>query len=233
MDVTVSDDTIGRAGLDSFSSTGSTQLLPPCGMGPDDCTLEEPLLSVPHPVYIGECDDFVLDASGSKDPALGTPTFSYAVDWDASNAVQINEQLLAESSAFATIDNSLLQGDTNYTFTVRMTNSYGQEVTYTGWFFKTGLPVPKIIVSGDSTQDVDYREHKYLQADATLSACPGASTSLDFEWSTEADGVTLNAKTVKARRLFVEKNTLQPPNMDFDGLYTFDLRGSDSTNPAV
>ena len=233
VDLTVLDDTIGRAGLDSFKSTGSTQLLPPCGMGPDDCILEEPLLSVPHPAYIGECDDFVFDASGSKDPALGTPTFSYAVDWDAPNAVQINEQLLAESSAFATINNTILQGDTNYTFTVRMMNSYEQQVTYTGWFYKTGLPVPKIIVSGDSTQEVDYREHKYLQADATLSACPGASTSLDFEWSTEAEGVTLNAKTVRTRRLFVEKNTLQPPNMDFDGVYSFDLIGSDSTNPTV
>jgi hypothetical protein len=232
-DVSVLDDTIGQAGLDSLKSTGSTQLLPPCGMGPADCTLEEPLLSVPHPLFIGECDDFMLDASGSKDPALGSPTFSYAVDWNAPNAVAINAELLSEATAFASITNTLLQGDTNYTFTVRMTNSYNQEVSYTGWFYKTGLPVPKIIVSGDSTQDVDYRENKFLQADATLSECPGASASLDFAWSSEADGLVLNEKTAGTRRLYIEKNTLAPPDQDFDGLYTFDLIGADSTNPTA
>ena len=72
-----------------------------------------------------------------------------------------------------------------------------------------------IIVEGSKTKTFDYREANTLSARVQLSACPGASTSLNYQWSVVKGpiGVTtaLNAKTKNSRSLYIERDTLQPP----------------------
>ena len=69
--VAVRDTTVGRAGLESLNSTGATQLLPPCGMGPADCTLEEPLLDVKERLEVDEARE--------EDAAVRAPAVVAAV----------------------------------------------------------------------------------------------------------------------------------------------------------
>ena len=244
--IAVAADTIARTGIESRNCTGSVRLLSPCSGTADcateltddcSCTLSLPVLQVRYPTIIGQCDHFEVDCSGSSDPAIGTATYRYAVDWNSPGAEAINEILAGITGSTFFVNTTLLEGDTTFTFFVTMTNSYSQVVAFEGSFTKMSAPAPKVIISGLATQDTDYKIDNRLIGDAELSTCPGASTSLNFAW-TVIDGPsnvdldsTLNAITKNTRKLYVETNTLIPPSLDFDGSYTYKLTGTDSADP--
>ena len=148
----------------------------------------------------------------------------------------INEVLASISGPFVFVNSTMLAGDTTYRFLVTMTNAYQQVVSHEGQFTKMSAPAPGIIISGLATQTIDYRTPSRLIGNAQLSTCPGASTSLNFEWAV-LDGPsssdlanTLNEKTKNTRKLYVESNSLSPPSLDFDGKYIYRLTGTDAAD---
>ena len=249
--ITVAAGSLAVAGVDSHTvdCADCVALEAPCS-GETDCVLEEMLLSISY-ANIGECDDLVLDASNSKDPGLGTPSFSFSFvpDVPAINA------LLATATASTVTVPSAMMASGAQSFVVRMENSYGQIKTQTGSFVKASAPVPTIKISGASQQTRDYTKDNFLIGDAILSECPGASTALTFSWSAVCPecycngslfafpdtprtepypaGFQMHPATSAQRKLYLPANTMQPPSADFDGAYKFCLKGFDASNSSI
>jgi hypothetical protein len=135
----------------------------------------------------------------------------------------------------AVIASDLLTPDTTYSFSVVLTNSYGQESIFEGSVYKESQPIPALMLIADDVLDRGKANH--LRGQVALSQCSddGDPPPLAYEWTCTAcpAGTVLNEKTRNTPELYIEANSLRPPSLLFDGSYMLTLTITDEDNPFI
>jgi hypothetical protein len=174
---------VGRKGLDSYYATLGSPILPP---PPEE--VEPPEVNVRFQTTLGPCEDMIIDASGSKDTALGAPDtseFSFVVDSEDGLRIDPSALIIDAQGSKATIPADVLMAGKLYVFNVVLRNSYGQEAVFEGSFYKEGQPIPGLDIA--FSKELDYTKAAYLRGQVKLSTCASTELCAATEAGTDDD----------------------------------------------
>ena len=213
------------------SSASAVLAIPP--------NMPAPTVSLAAPTTLGQCDDLLLDASGS----FGSGGRPMGYVWTAlagvgANLAAVYEVLhlaSCEPGAELPCNQAVVSADTlvsgkSYTFTVAVTNFWGSTSSASVAVYKSADPTPRVVIAGPTTKVVRSSDVLKLRSDVELSGCYNGDAQMSFEWSLVpgSPAVDLPAAFVNSREIALPKGSLQAGQT-----YGFNFRGSMDATPWV
>jgi hypothetical protein len=216
----------------SHASSDATVLAIPANM-------PAPVVTLAAPTTLGQCDDLLLDASGSTGSGGRAMGYTYtALAGVGANLAAVYDALhlascppLSETPCNqAVVSADTLVAGKTYTFTVTVSNFWGASGSATAVIYKTSQPTPKVLISGPTTKNVRSSDKVPLSSDVELSSCYNGDAQMSFEW-TQLPGsptVTLDPSFVASREIQISDGSLQAGQT-----YTFSFRGAMEAQPGI
>eukprot|EP00899_Mesostigma_viride_P025127 jgi/Mesvir1/579/Mv02023-RA.3 len=146
----------------------------------------EPKVVVFAPFFIGVCDLFELEVSGTYGTGGRPMTFSFALFPNVPNHSEIAGQLAAvpPQVAHISIEPDLLAGDsTPYEIAVTATNWMGQSTAVTHRVSRKGLPIPTVELEGNTTLKVYRTMELRMLAFARIAPCWNGTLDILYLWA--------------------------------------------------
>lgn len=164
----------------------------------------QPAAYITGPSTISSCDTFKLYSNIVSGTAGRPATFS----WNSDSALSLG------TSASISVDADDLTADTQYTFTLTVSNWLGQSVDFEHKVLVSSTPVPVVSITTHGPI-VTYRSTPVrIEASAVPSSC-AFSSGLSFRWSVSP---SISGWTATTRDLVIPANTLEAGQT-----YTFTL----------
>ena len=168
----------------------------------------------------GNCDEIVLDASGTSGGAGREMTYTWGLEPNVPDFTSLSAMMRGQTGTVVTIEPYNLTAGTDYVFHLRATNFFGETATSSVRLSISALPLPQISVGdGNAIVHTTKDQELYLNARVVLSACmPPELAQMTYLWSalgwsgTTAivDELTLDPRTLATRMLVIPKDMLKP-----------------------
>ena len=197
-----------------------------------------PVVTLTAPTTLGQCDDLLLDASGSTGSGGRAMGYTYtALAGVGANLAAVYGVLhLASCPPLSEMpcNQAVVSADTlvagkMYTFTVTVTNFWGATGSATVMIYKSSQPTPKVLIAGPTTKNVRSSDTVLLSSDVEVSSCYNGDAQMNFAWSLlpGSPAVTLPAQFVNSREIQIAKGQLAAGQT-----YRFGFRGIMAANVA-
>ncbi|XP_038046839.1 uncharacterized protein LOC119721034 [Patiria miniata] len=193
----------------------------------------QPEAIVTGPPKLPSCGDIRIDARRSRGSGGRDMSYYWEVASTGSTSAldsALNDINTNSPSASLSMDGDLMDADTDYVFTVNVTNFLGGSDLASLTVHRTGTAAPevKILSSGVDLTSVRVSDSFELTAHIKFySECVPPGETL-FEWSVNNTDVALNLKTQYTRSLYVPTYSLPAGNS-----LTFTVRVYKSSNPSA